>query len=102
MKYCQQCIIPDTRPNIEIGNDDICNACIAHSEKKEINSSQREEAFQKVVERAKSRSQGYDCLVPVSGGKDSTWQVLKCREYGLNPLAVTWKTPARTQIGAKN
>ena len=72
MKYCQQCIIPDTRPNIEIGNDDICNACIAHSEKKEINSFQREEAFQKVVERAKSKSKGYDCLIPVSGGKDST------------------------------
>ena len=102
MKYCQQCIIPDTRPNIEIGNDGVCNACTAHLGKREINWFGRKEAFQKVVERAKSRSQGYDCLVPVSGGKDSTWQVLKCREYGLNPLAVTWKTPARTQIGAKN
>ena len=101
MKYCQRCIIPDTRPNIEIGGG-ICNACIAHLEKEEINWSQREEAFQQVVEHAKSNSQGYDCLIPVSGGKDSTWQVLKCREYGLNPLAVTWKTPARTEIGAKN
>ncbi len=102
MKYCQQCIIPDTRPNIEIDGDSICNACIAHLEKEEINWSQREEAFQKVVEHAKFKSQGYDCLIPVSGGKDSTWQVFKCREYGLNPLAVTWKTPARTKIGAKN
>jgi len=35
----------------------------------------------------------------VSGGKDSTWQVVTCLQYGLHPLAVTWKTPARTDIG---
>ena len=62
----------------------------------------RERAFHMVVENAKALSQGYDCLVPVSGGKDSFWQVVKCLEYGLHPLAVTWKTPARTEIGAKN
>ena len=44
----------------------------------------------------------YDCIVAVSGGKDSTWQVVKCLEYGLNPLAVTWKTPVRTLVGQKN
>ena len=102
MNYCKKCIIPDTRPNIEIGGNGICNACLAHLEKSEIDWSQREKTFQKVVEHAKSRSQGYDCLIPVSGGKDSTWQVLKCLEYGLNPLAVTWKAPSRTQIGIKN
>jgi N-acetyl sugar amidotransferase len=41
-------------------------------------------------------------LIPVSGGKDSTWQVIKCLEYGLRPLAVTWKTPARTELGRAN
>lgn len=102
MKYCQKCIIPDTRPNIEFNETGICNACMAHSTKKEIDWVQREQAFREVIEQAKSRSQGYDCLIPVSGGKDSTWQVVKCLEYGLNPLAVTWKTPARTEIGAKN
>ena len=55
-----------------------------------------------VVARAKAQSAGYDCLIPVSGGKDSTWQVVTCLEYGLNPLAVTWKTPGRTAIGARN
>ena len=102
MNYCQRCIIPNTRPNIEIGGDGICNACIAHLEKEEINWSQREETFQKVIEHAKSKSRGYDCLIPVSGGKDSTWQVVKCLEKGLNPLCVTWKPPGRTQIGQEN
>jgi N-acetyl sugar amidotransferase len=57
-----------------------------------------------VVETAKSRAAepGYDCLIPVSGGKDSTWQTIKCLELGLKPLAVTWKTPARTAIGRAN
>jgi N-acetyl sugar amidotransferase len=41
-------------------------------------------------------------VIPVSGGKDSTWQVVKCLEHGLTPLAVTWKTPARTELGARN
>jgi N-acetyl sugar amidotransferase len=70
--------------------------------KSDIDWSARERMFREVVENAKRRSQGYDCLIPVSGGKDSTWQVVKCLEYGLNPLAVTWKTPVRTPIGVQN
>ncbi|SVE64724.1 uncharacterized protein METZ01_LOCUS517578, partial [marine metagenome] len=62
-----------------------------------INWEARQEAFKSVIQNAKSRSRGYDCLIPVSGGKDSTWQVLMCLEYGLNPLAVTWRPPMRTK-----
>lgn len=102
MRYCKNCITPSTRPNIVLDQQNLCNACSAHALKSIINWTEREQAFRKVVEHAKSRSTGYDCLVPVSGGKDSTWQVIKCLEYGLNPLTVTWKTPARTEIGGKN
>lgn len=103
MKYCRNCILPNTRPGLKIADDGICNACKS-SEKKEqeIDWVAREKAFQDVVQLAKARSKGYDCLIPVSGGKDSTWQVVRCLEYGLNPLAVTWKTPARTKIGQEN
>lgn len=102
MKYCKRCIIPDSRPNISFNEDGICNACLSHESKRQIDWNRREEAFKSVCEHAKSRSGGYDCLIPVSGGKDSTWQVVKCLEYGLNPIAVTWKTPARTKIGQQN
>lgn len=95
--------MPDTRPGLSIGADGVCSACKTHSTTKAvINWVGREQAFQDVVINAKLNSKGYDCLVPVSGGKDSTWQIVKCLEYGLNPLAVTWKTPARTQIGTDN
>lgn len=102
MKYCNNCILPDTRPNLEIEEDGICNACHANASKPLIDWPQREGLFQDVVKNALARSQGYDCLIPVSGGKDSTWQVVRCLEHGLNPLAVTWKTPVRTEIGIKN
>ncbi|MBN2735002.1 MAG: N-acetyl sugar amidotransferase [Methanomicrobiaceae archaeon] len=102
MKYCSRCILPDTRPNLSLDSKGICNACRAHESRPVIDWVKREKAFLNVVENAKKRSEGYDCLIPVSGGKDSTWQVVKCLEYGLTPLAVTWKTPARTEIGAKN
>jgi N-acetyl sugar amidotransferase len=102
MKYCQKCIVPDTRPNISFDAAGICNACRSSASKQDIDWTAREQAFREVAEHAKSRSRGYDCLVPVSGGKDSTWQIVKCLEYGLNPLAVTWKAPARTLLGEKN
>lgn len=102
MHYCNNCILPDTRPNLKLNSQGICNACEAHLTKAEINWEEREQLFANVVKNAKSNSSGYDCLIPVSGGKDSTWQVIQCLEYGLNPLTVTWKTPSRTDIGRKN
>ena len=102
MRWCQACVLPDTRPNLTIGSDGVCNACKSHGAKKEIDWSLRQKQLQDVVVAAKAKSRGYDCLVPVSGGKDSTWQMLKCLELGLRPLAVTWKTPGRTEIGQRN
>lgn len=102
MNYCVRCILPDTRPNIRLGTDGVCNACSSHATKKYIQWTKREMLFRDVISHVKSRSHGYDCVVPVSGGKDSHWQVIKCLEYGLVPLAVTWKTPARTELGTRN
>lgn len=102
MKWCKRCVLPDTRPNLTIGTDGICNACKAHDSKRAIDWAARAAALRNVAEHARARAAGYDCLVPVSGGKDSTWQVVKCLEYGLRPLAVTWRTPGRTAIGQHN
>jgi len=102
MNYCQQCILPDTRPNLILNEDGICNACLTHSKRVKIDWSQRKKQFQDILSYAQKNSHGYDCLIPVSGGKDSTWQVVKCLEYGLNPLAVTWKAPLRTKLGEDN
>lgn len=103
MRYCKECVMPDKRPGIHIGPGGICSACVGHREKdKIIDWNRRKTIFDKIVIKAKKRKNGYDCIVPVSGGKDSTYQVIKCLEYGLRVLAVTWKSPARSDIGQKN
>ncbi len=104
MKYCGTCITPHNRPNIRFDANGKCN-CATASDKREIDWDARERDFRAVVENAKARtgsSRGYDCLIPVSGGKDSTWQVHTALEYGLKPLAVTWRPPGRTEIGQRN
>lgn len=103
MRYCKKCVTPDTRPGIQIGPDGICSACAGHGEKERlIDWDKRKAVFEAIVSEVKRREKGYDCIVPVSGGKDSTFQVIKCLDYDLRVLAVTWKTPARTQIGQQN
>ncbi len=102
MRWCTRCVLPDTRPNLVLDGDGVCNACRSHGSKPQIDWAGRRAKLREVAEHAKVRSQDWDCLVPVSGGKDSTWQVVECLELGLKPLAVTWKTPGRTPIGQRN
>lgn len=100
--WCSRCVLPDTRPNLVIGPDGVCNACHAHASKPTIDWAARAEELKAVAANAKANAKGYDCLIPVSGGKDSTWQVGECLKLGLRPLAVTWKPPSRTEIGRRN
>lgn len=104
MRWCNRCILPDTRPNLRLDEDGVCNACRGHDAKRSIDWRARAAQLADVVRAAKKRASTneYDCLIPVSGGKDSTWQTIKCLELGLRPLAVTWRTPARTEIGRRN
>lgn len=102
MRYCRSCVLPDTRPNLHLDADGICNACRSHRTRPDIDWGAREQDFRRLVETTRAMGRRYDCVIPVSGGKDSTWQVVKCLDYGLTPLAVTWKTPARTPIGQRN
>jgi N-acetyl sugar amidotransferase len=103
LNWCRRCILPDTRPHLRIGPDGVCNACVAHAGKAAIDWDARYRRLQAVAAAARAQvKNGYDCLIPVSGGKDSTWQTVKCLELGLKPLAVTWKPPGRTEVGRRN
>jgi N-acetyl sugar amidotransferase len=103
VRYCTHCILPDTRPGLRIEADGVCSACVGHREKTGmIDWDERRAEFKAIADEARRRTRGYDCVIPVSGGKDSTWQVVTCLEHGLRPLAVTWRTPARTCLGQQN
>ena len=101
-QWCKLCVLPNTRPNLKFSKG-ICNACNQNKKKNKINWSKRKILLKKIIKKIKSKNKNnYDCLIPVSGGKDSTWQVIECLKLGLKPLAVTWRAPNRTFIGQKN
>lgn len=105
MNYCKECVLPDTRPGVILNAEGVCDACVSHREKAAvIDWAERKTLFEDVVAQIRSKSnRGYDCLIPVSGGKDSTYQVHMIKNvYKLHPLCVTWKTPSRTALGQKN
>ena len=81
MKYCINCVLPESRPNLYILKNGICSACTSHSNKSKINWKKKENEFKNLVKKIKRKNLLYDCLIPVSGGKDSTWQVLIAKKY---------------------
>ncbi len=101
MNYCRICILPDTRPNLRIDANGNCN-CPAAACARKVNWEKRRKAWQKLVKEVKRKKASYDCVIPVSGGKDSTWQVITALRWGLRPLAATWKSPARNTLGEDN
>lgn len=102
INYCKRCLYPDTKPDLYINDQGVCSACIAFDERKNINWSVRENQFKEMCDLLKVQSHQYHCVIPVSGGKDSTYQVIKALEYGLRPLAVTATTDHLSSIGRAN
>ena len=102
MKYCKNCIMPDTRPDQIFDNNGICNACLSFNKNNEINWSERENELNKIIDEAKKRSSCWDCVIPSSGGKDSTYQALWAKSKGLHPILVTASTCDLSEVGRKN
>jgi len=104
MKYCKKCLQPDTRPDIKFNQEGICYACLYEKKKKEIDWQAREAQLIQISDWAKSRSNGgYDCVVGVSGGKDSTFQAIYAKEkLGLNVLLVNSVPDKITEVGRHN
>ena len=102
MKYCKKCIMPTSRPGITLNLDGVCSACIGSVEKnQEIDWRAREKNLDEILSGYRGKGD-YDCLIPVSGGKDSTWQVYTMLQKGMKPLAITIKCQCRTKLGQKN
>ena len=101
--YCTKCLLPSTKPDLKLNIHGVCSACIAFANREEIDWEARRTEFLSLVEKYKDQSgSSWDCLIPVSGGKDSTAQVLKILELGLNPLCVTATTCDLSPLGREN
>jgi N-acetyl sugar amidotransferase len=103
LKYCARCVMPDTKPDLLLDGEGICNACRSYESRKEIDWAAREKELVDVVARyRKTDGSNWDCIVPVSGGKDSTYQVVRMLQLGLNPLCVTSTTCDESLLGRRN
>ena len=101
MKYCSNCLMPETKPDLAFDQNGKCSACVAFEQRNSINWDSREKELYEIFKKFKQNLH-WDCVVPVSGGKDSTFQVLKVLEYGLKPLCVTSTTCDLSDLGRKN
>lgn len=94
--------MPDTKPDLHFDENGVCDACQSQKSKNsEIDWEKREEEFLNLIKQHKTHP-NYDCIIGVSGGKDSTYQVLKILELGLNPLCICFEPTIPTEIGRKN
>ena len=95
--------MPDTKPDLFLDNEGICNACRSYENRAEVDWTKRYDELQEILSKYKNKDgTNWDCIVPVSGGKDSTYQVVKMLQLGLNPLCVTSTTCDLSDIGRKN
>jgi N-acetyl sugar amidotransferase len=95
--------MPETKPDLLIDDDGVCSACRAFERRVEVDWHARREELLDVLDRYRSSDgRSYDCIVPVSGGKDSTTQVLRLLELGMNPLCVTATTDELSEVGRRN
>ncbi len=101
LTYCTRCVMPDTKPDLPFDSEGICGACRNYERRAEVDWDDRRRELESILSRFRSESH-WDCIVPVSGGKDSTFQVLKVLEFGMHPLCVTATTCDLSDIGRRN
>ena len=95
MRYCRRCVYPEISVNLVFDDEGVCSGCRVAEEYGKLTAefwAKREEKFRELVETYRSRdNSSYDCIIAVSGGKDSYFQTYVAKVLnGLNPLLVTY------------
>ncbi len=101
--WCKNCLNMSTRPRITFDSRGWCNACQWMEEKKTLDWSKREKELEDLLNKHRSKDGGFDCIVPVSGGKDGSYVAHTLRhKYKMNPLTITSRPPIELELGKKN
>ena len=101
--WCKNCLNMSTRPRIAFDDRGWCNACQWSEEKKSLDWESRSQELTELLDKHRDSSTGFDCIVPVSGGKDGSYVAYNLKhKYGMNPLAITIKPALSLDIGDQN
>lgn len=100
---CKNCLNMSTRPRISFDDRGWCNACQWMEEKRDMDWSLRQNELDSLLDKHRSSNGGFDCIVPVSGGKDGSYvaHTLKTK-YNMNPLTITVRPALALEIGDQN
>lgn len=102
IKYCTRCCLPETMEGITFDEFGVCTPCRSSEEKMYISWKDKEKNLRKILNKFKNENY-YDCLLPISGGKDSTFQTyVLTKIYNLTPIAVTHGTNWMSLNGRHN
>ena len=105
MRYCKRCVYPANHPlGLAFDERGLCTGCLIHEEKDSPNWREREQKLTAILDEYRDpKGLRHDCIVPVSGGRDSFFIVdLLQNKYGLNPLLVTFNRHYNTRAGIFN
>ena len=103
INFCKKCVNNSLRPRLKFNKYGVCDACVHNENKKNINYDLRKKKLFKFLDKYRNKDGSHDCIVPSSGGKDSTYVAYKLKyEYGMNPLCVSWAPAIYTKVGIDN
>jgi PP-loop superfamily ATP-utilizing enzyme len=99
IKRCKKCVMPATTPNISFDNKGVCDYCHDHKKIKY----KGEKELIRLFKDAKKKAKRYDCMVPISGGRDSAYTLLKTvKDYNMKVLAVNYENPYTHPVAKEN
>ncbi|MCP4581051.1 MAG: ATPase [candidate division Zixibacteria bacterium] len=99
MKRCSRCVLPSSMPGISFDSEGICNYCRDYQKQTLKN----EEALLEILNAARGKGSQYDCIVNLSGGRDSSYTILKMsKDYGMKVLAINYRNPFTHPIATRN
>jgi len=105
VKFCKKCVIPSSSAiPVEFDENGVCTGCKTKTESANLDWDRRGKQFERLLDQYKNKDNAnYDCIIPVSGGKDSYFQVHIIKNvYKMNPLLVTYNSNNWTDTGYEN
>ena len=103
IRWCANCLSMSTRPRISFDERGWCNACVWAEKKKTLDWPSRQRELEQLLDKHRRSDGGFDCLVPVSGGKDGSYVAYNLKyKYGMNPLTLTITPALALDLGEQN